>query len=1582
MELIPASEHETAPPAVEPAPQPIPEPSEPLPPVLASLDVSEPVAPAPTGPEPLRPPERRRAGFLEEHNILWGELVGGLLIVGCSIALVVTLRQTLEDIRYFRFLLSAAVTLGLFGAGQYTLHRWKLTGTSRGMLVISMLLTPLTLLLLADPFTQGTSGVPDIVVKVAALALFVAVVRTCGRDLIGTDHLPGPIDRRWLLALGVVGAAGTQLLPDHSAAAWLSLACFVVACGATLGGLSWYHPNRRDEPVSDKSGTALLIFVGMAAFALVAAWGLYVVRDPARMAARLHWLAVPLALAGVPVVEAGVLVLRRVASVGLRTTGTAVALAGFATITTGLALAWPQPLPLLLVSAATGLYLTRVAFREKLPWVQTGALALLAFAVVIGFHGVAGNWATSEFVNEHLWLGELLASADSGAVLTGFALVLALVAELLARSASRQTKAYAFGALSVGAVGLLLVSGNGLDLPAHAAFAHSAGALGLLASNVRWKLRALAHGGLYLILAGTLWALWWLTPNQRPEWCFVLALESLAFAGLAVGLKGTHSGSLALLRRAGRDVSFAACVLAVALSALSLTLDSAWHTGTLLTLAVTFVALARLTGASAFTWVASFAALLGFAHLGVFTWNVTPETLAVEVAVLAHATLAALAAVLCRRQARVFGDPLRWAARLSSGLAVPLLFFPAFGFAFASAGLAVWLGVLWLAFVLLWRERGGFSAFQAAITLAALLVAFGWVERQEWWNGTRLGVLDPRALHAFGLALGLLAVTWAVARRGLQSNARARELWCDNPLSLDRFALGAVVIGFLVLGAVAVQPGVQAELTPQGFVQRVAGAPELGYAFDPPAWYLLAVLVVAVGLSWRLSRLESDTDVHAVGLALLLLAAPVVWAGTHAADVATASALRWGMAVASVAGSAVVALRVPVRRGAEALGFAARPSPLLRPWVLGLFAVAAGVVVMLSMQVAEIGLSRVKPGGPLAPSVFAQMGAMGSNLVPLALVVFGLGGTAARERSSGYALSGGLVFVATLTAGYALAVVTAGKPIDGTEQTRLMLMLAGSAAVWALVWLLSEWRVPGGIPLTLQVLIGFGALAVVCFIPAVRVFTTPSNVLPIAFAPLGSFGWSALVLVAGAGFWHARRDLPEARSLVFAFAGLVAGVLVAAGASGWDKPERWVSFHALSLTWLVVAFGFLATINRVRLSGWWLVCFTVLLVGCALRGGWADPWRPYLPAGLSVASALFLGAVALRTRAAPLALASGLVVNLAAIFVWVAWGPASYSGFALANAAGLAVATCAWTLVRIGRTGTEWLKHLDAAIIPAFALLVLGLMPTFNATRTDQHLLAWGALAAVALACGVGLWDRVAMFARPGLFTVGVLAVLLVVAEADPRRCGTSPRPRSRSRATRSRSRWARSRCRGDPLRSSECRSAATGGRGCSVRCRCSRWRSARSGCGQDYSRPNLWTGSRTPLASRCSRSRSRCLPPFMRNNGATPCERSLSRSACTRSGGSRGPCPIRRTGSCGCTATRGCSLHSHSRASREAKSPRASATTGGARRGSWRGGPRSRRSRCCASTCSSRCPRSTRASGARRCRASRQSPCSPRSRG
>ena len=57
---------------------------------------------------------------MEERNILWGELVGGLLIVGCSIALVITLWHSLEAIPYFRSFSPASSRPSTLRAGHYT----------------------------------------------------------------------------------------------------------------------------------------------------------------------------------------------------------------------------------------------------------------------------------------------------------------------------------------------------------------------------------------------------------------------------------------------------------------------------------------------------------------------------------------------------------------------------------------------------------------------------------------------------------------------------------------------------------------------------------------------------------------------------------------------------------------------------------------------------------------------------------------------------------------------------------------------------------------------------------------------------------------------------------------------------------------------------------------------------------------------------------------------------------------------------------------------------------------------------------------------------------------------------------------------------------------------------------------------------------------------------------------------------------------------------------------------------------------------------------------------------------------------
>ncbi len=351
-------------------------------PVQSSPGPTAPAVPIPVSPVP---PPRRLANvlsaFMEERNILWGELVGGLLIVGCSIALVLTLWRDLQALPYFPFLLFTALTGSLFAAGQYTLHHWKLQSTSRGLLLIAMLLVPLNLLILADPSARGSSlDTPwiDLAVGVVAVLAFTLVVRASGRDLIGKDVLPGPIDRRWLLAFAVVGAAGSQLLTPHLLdtpdagppahllpLALLPGAFHLLACAAVLGGLTIYGGPR---PLHIPQVHALLSFLGLATFALLASFVFLLTRlsDPV---AGLHLFSCPLILAGVPALTSGLVIFRRLEgehTAGPRTAGTGVALAGAGAMFAGVILAWPTPVPLLTALLLAGGVLIVAAFAARI----------------------------------------------------------------------------------------------------------------------------------------------------------------------------------------------------------------------------------------------------------------------------------------------------------------------------------------------------------------------------------------------------------------------------------------------------------------------------------------------------------------------------------------------------------------------------------------------------------------------------------------------------------------------------------------------------------------------------------------------------------------------------------------------------------------------------------------------------------------------------------------------------------------------------------------------------------------------------------------------------------------------------------------------------------------------------------------------------------------------------------------------------------------------------------------------------------------------------------------------------------------
>ena len=71
-------------------------------------------------------------------------------------------------------------------------------------------------------------------------------------------------------------------------------------------------------------------------------------------------------------------------------------------------------------------------------------------------------------------------------------------------------------------------------------------------------------------------------------------------------------------------------------------------------------------------------------------------------------------------------------------------------------------------------------------------------------------------------------------------------------------------------------------------------------------------------------------------------------------------------------------------------------------------------------------------------------------------MIAALVGYALRERSSGYAFSAGLVLEMAVMLGYALHTTLAKQPFDATFYATLIQLVAITAAVWAIVWLIAR----------------------------------------------------------------------------------------------------------------------------------------------------------------------------------------------------------------------------------------------------------------------------------------------------------------------------------------------------------------------------------------------------------------------------------------------------------------------------------------------------------------------------------------------
>jgi hypothetical protein len=496
-------------------------------------------------------------------------------------------------------------------------------------------------------------------------------------------------------------------------------------------------------------------------------------------------------------------------------------------------------------------------------------------------------------------------------------------------------------------------------------------------------------------------------------------------------------------------------------------------------------------------------------------------------------------------------------------------------------------------------------------------------------------------------------------------------------------------------------------LTPAGYISLLTWPSATVHTHGSGAWMLLGLLALVLLAALR----EKGRTSIVLGLLVLAVTVPLLAAGAFASDVAAASALRWGLALCFLTCSALVWLRRPLARVAESAGviFSADSSAVVGTHtLLGLVAVS---VMFLTTQVALLGFAGLQPSGPAPQSIFAEMGWIVSNVMPLVILTAGLVGHAVRERSPGYAFLGGLVANISVTGGYALAVVTGGRHLDTAEIVCLGQLTSLTAALWALAWQASRrwvyaWREVGeadgyipsvmATPLML-VQLALALMMQLCVLGGGILALTDlrGEQLTRSIAAGSPLGWLALsATLAALIVWNLQQRRPVPWGTWY-IGGLAAVALLACTI---ERTSAGAGFYSLLLGWplYVLLWSVLPLVNIERhlrmfsaeRRAWlsfagYQKAAPLILLPCLVSIFWAlmvaVVRQDYLWAATAVSLCAAAAALlAVERRSAVLAFLAGLCANLAtSLCVWRMYHPALPSWVSLVQANAIASSSVA-----------------------------------------------------------------------------------------------------------------------------------------------------------------------------------------------------------------------------------------------------------------------------------------------------------------
>ena len=242
--------------------------------------------------------------------------------------------------------------------------------------------------------------------------------------------------------------------------------------------------------------------------------------------------------------------------------------------------------------------------------------------------------------------------------------------------------------------------------------------------------------------------------------------------------------------------------------------------------------------------------------------------------------------------------------------------------------------------------------------------------------------------------------------------------------------------------------------------------------------------------------------------------------------------------------------------------------------------------------------------------------------------------------------------------------------------------------------------------LALQIALPIVAGAAILFVPVVALVQDPRSLPAWMHDFAGAPGWLSLLLPAAAGAWYVTRNLPGKLVHVLAGLGVGAGVLVACQAHSFGLPGsgEWIEYRSLFVAWTAVAVllllmsfaasawrpAFLAKMNLSQhfasvAARTWITAVSLLAAALVARSCSADIGGVRWSLGAVMALSLTAGAIALWLRSAGHVFFSGLLMNLAGVSAWFAWGARNAANFLEFQVFCLAAAATIWTLLDIVR---------------------------------------------------------------------------------------------------------------------------------------------------------------------------------------------------------------------------------------------------------------------------------------------------------